>query len=1070
MSIFKTLLLTIFTLTVGSVFGQGYYPPIVNYSTHDYGKEFNPENYAVVQDKRGVMYFGNGNGVLEFDGRKWDYIEVVPGSFTYSLAVDSSGVIYAGAYGDFGYLTPDEAGKLVFISLKSELHEDDTWFGEIWNIHATSEKVYFQAYESFFEYDIANGEVVTVYPDEVSSFHTSFLIDEVLYLRSREIGIVKYVDGDLERLRGTEFVRDLGVFGLHRLEDDSLMIVTQEIGLWKWADNVARKIEEKNEVTSDHLGIFGSKQLQDGNIALTTNTNGLKIIDQNGTIVRSIDMGIGLRSNDIKNVYEDRDQNLWLALGNGIAKVNYHSPLSYFNEIAGVEGNVQAMIRYNGQMFIGTSYGLFVQDLDRKSNKEFINSFVLKDQVWDFEVMDGMLYIASSAGIFKTDGKNYNMVNANRSNVIKYIPEKSVIVSAGPSGIYVYNKSFGLIWKKEPESSYSTFLSAVLDPQYENTLWLGTSNSGAQRLRFTDEGFVLDEYGFFDGLNDNELTKPIEFDDRIIFGTTQGVLTFIHEDIMIQDVPDSLKDDPDYYRGMFQTEELYDSSFTTQVLHIQEDEGRTWYSSEEKIGFYDLETKRFINKPFWGIDYGRINRFYLEEDGMFWIGCADGLIRYKRNHQKIYESNFHALIRTFTIDRDSVLFSGAFSEEGIVQATQTDDFVFELDYAHNDVKFTFSAPYFEDDHQPEYSYQLEGHDDRWSRWANKTEANFTNLNEGEYTFKVRARNIYGTLSEEAHFKFSILPPWYRTTWAFILYAVGLIVVFFIGFRLFSLRLKRKNQWLEGVVAERTKEISQKNEVLKHQKQEIEDSINYAQRIQEALLPLEQEMKRWLPNSFVLFRPKDIVSGDFYWFTEKDGKLVFICADCTGHGVPGAFMSMIGSDRLNIIVGERKVINPGRILSELNVAIKKSLKQDGHAESTKDGMDAAICTLDLKTNELRYAGANRPLWIVENGEITEIKATKVAVAGFTPDEQVYEEHVVQLKPNMKFYMTSDGYADQFGGEKGKKLKVKAMKELILKVCQEDFQYQRDELENKLMQWMGDHEQIDDVCVVGFEPLS
>jgi len=435
------------------------------------------------------------------------------------------------------------------------------------------------------------------------------------------------------------------------------------------------------------------------------------------------------------------------------------------------------------------------------------------------------------------------------------------------------------------------------------------------------------------------------------------------------------------------------------------------------------------------------------------------LIRYEENSRKNYTSTFESLIRSVQVGRDSLIYYGA-NNDSTVEAPI-------LEYVNNDVLFTFAAPYFEDNHQPQFSYLLEGHDEVWSDWSDKTEANFTNLSEGQYTFKVKARNIYGVVSEEANFTFEILPPWYRTTWAYILYGLIVIVLFFIGFKIFSARLKQKNIWLEGVVAERTKEISEKNEVLKLQKEEIEDSINYAQRIQEALLPLEQEMKKWVPQSFVLFKPKDIVSGDFYWFTEIDNRLVFVCADCTGHGVPGAFMSMIGSDRLNIIVQERKITNPGLILSELNIAIKRSLKQDGQKDSTKDGMDAAICTIDLNTNELLYAGANRPLWIVQNDDLREIKATKVAVAGFTPDDQVFEEHIIPLSNDLKFYMSSDGYADQFGGIKGKKLKVKTMKQLILDHCNSDFTTQKEVLHDRLVEWMGDHEQIDDVCVVGFQ---
>ncbi|MEX1003338.1 MAG: SpoIIE family protein phosphatase [Crocinitomicaceae bacterium] len=1063
---YRILLLTIFTVFGMSSFGQMYYPPIVNYSTHDYGKEFNPENYCLVQDQRGIMYFGTGNGVHEFDGKRWNYIEVVLGTFVRSMAVDSTGIIYVGTYGDFGFLQPNKIGQLEYISLSENLPEEDRFFSDIWSIYTTKNKVYFQAQEQFFEYNLSTSEITVVYPEEFSSFHTAFILDGVLHLRARELGIVKYEDGDLKRLKGTEFVRNLGVFGLHKLPDDSLLIITQEIGLWKWKNNAARQLPEVNKTPLTEIGIYGSTALVDGNFALRTNTNGAKIINSKGKIVKSIDRSIGLRSNDVKDVFEDRDHNLWLTLGNGIAKVNYFSPLSYFNELSGIEGNVEAMIRYKGRLYVGTSYGLFYQDLENIYTKEFVNSLLLKDQVWDFEIVNNVLYIATSKGVYKTSGTNFQLLTSNRSNVIKYIADKNIFVSAGSSGVFVYNVNFGVLWKDE---GGLRALSAVEDPNYKNTLWIGTT-MGVKRLQYTDNGFKFDEFGMFDGLNDDERTAPILFNDSIVFGTSEGLLTFIHEDEMIKDLPDSLKDDPDYYRGMFQITTLYDSLFTSQLLLIEEDEDKTWYCSDDKIGYYDQKEDKFVNKPFWGIDYGRVNKFYLEENGVLWIGCADGLIRYEKNQQKVYESKFYSLIRKFSVNQDSILFSGAFSKDGVMKIKQTEAYKFVIDYDFNNVHFVFASPYFEDEHVPEFSFLLEGHDEQWSPWGTVTEATFTNLFEGDYNFRVRARNVYGTLSEEASFKFTILPPWYRTSWAFILYGLMFIVIFIVGFRIFSLRLKRKNQWLEGVVEERTREISDKNKVLRHQQQEIQDSINYAQRIQQAILPLEDEMKKYLPKSFVLFRPKDVVSGDFYWFTHKAGdKMVLICADCTGHGVPGAFMSMIGSDRLNIIVGERKLIHPGDILSELNRAIKKSLKQDGQTGSSRDGMDAAVCTIDMKTKELRYAGANRPLWIVKDGELEEVKATKVAVAGFTPDDQIFEEHKITIEEGMKFYMTSDGYADQFGGDRGKKLKVKTMKEFILEICNKQYSDQREDLEEYLLEWMGDHEQIDDVCVIGFEPV-
>ncbi len=1077
----RLLLLTIFCSCGYLILAQDYYPPIVNYSTQQYGKERNPEIWSSVQDQRGVMYFGTGNGVLEFDGQQWDFITVQTGAYVRAMAIDSNGVVYVGGSGEIGYLKPDASGKMIFQSLSSKLSEEDLFFFDVWKIHATETAVFFQSYESLIKYDLATEKLTVFYPE--NSFHLSFICEGDLYLRSRQVGIQKLEDDQIVTLAGTEVFQEYGLFGVFETADDSLLFISQEIGLWKWKNGAMRQLLPQSTVLNT-FGIIGSLRLSEGSIALATLTNGILIIDENGKILKRIDRSKGMRSNEVKSIFEDRDQNLWLTLGNGISKVNYHSPLSYFNEKSGIEGNVEAVIRFNGKLYVGTSFGLFVQTNSIFGSAEFESVAEIRNQVWDFCIVENALYIATSAGVYRTTASpffatqvssqslffdDYSRVSPHNSNVIYFSKTHNVFITAGSEGIFVFDKSFNKIWQSENISA--RFLSAEVDAAHPNDLWIGSVGGGVFRLKLGQGEFIIDQYSSMDGLNDDQLGKPIRYKDHVIFGSSQGLLSFIHEDEMVKDLEDSLKNDPAYYRGMFQGEPFYDSVFSAQILLLQEDKDRTWFCADDKIGFFDYESQSFVNKPFWGINYGRVNEFYLEDNGVFWIGCADGLIRYEKNDQKRYKSTFYSLIREFSINRDSVVFSGAFANDsGVVQRDQNAKYKYEIAYGFNDVYFRFSAPYFEDEHTPEFSFILEGHDEEWSEWGTKNDANFTNLHEGDYTFRVKARNIYGHISEEAAFSFTILPPWYRTTWAYILYVVVFIIIFFIGVKLSSARLKRQNQWLEGVVEERTREIKDKNEVLEHQKKEISDSINYAKRIQLAILPLEDEMKKWMPDSFVLFRPKDVVSGDFYWFQEKDNKLIVVCADCTGHGVPGAFMSMIGSDRLNNIVNELKVVNPGQILSELSRAIKKSLKQDGEKGSTRDGMDAAICMIDLDKKTMLYAGANRPLWIVKDGSVEEVKANKVAVAGFTPDDQVFDEHEIQLKEGLKFYMTSDGYADQFGGDKGKKYMVKNMKEFILQHCFEDYSLQRDQLEKELERWMGDHEQIDDVCVIGFDTNS
>ena len=879
--------------------------------------------------------------------------------------------------------------------------------------------------------------------------------------------MVRLENTQLIPLAGTNEFEVYGVFGLHQLEDDSLLIITQELGLYKWKEGGMCHLPERNEEPLSDMNIIGSIELSNGDFSLNTLTHGALIINEQGLIVKRINRNIGIRSDVVLGQFQDRDLNVWLTLENGISKINYHSPLSYFDEKTGIEGNVEAVIRYKGAIYVGTSYGLYTESGQFRGGKRFVSTGIGKSKIWNLKVIQDDLFVASSDGIYRSvDGVRFIQVTRRPANILLYHPRKNQFIVAGAHGIYVYDQFFREVWSYD--NNFPTFLGGEIDPADDRVIWFGNSKSGAVQLIESEDGYEIDFFHDDSGLLDG-VGKPMIYRDSLIFGTKEGLVRIESEEKRKEGLSAEELLDPKFYRITFESYFLEDSLFDGQFFLLAEGQDRIWYCNEYKIGYYDFNQKTFKNRPFWGIDYGRINTFYLEEDGILCIGAADGLIRYEKNNLKLYDSHFYSLIRKVTTTKGEVIFNGVFINDGGGFAMeQNPNSIPSLPYVQNDIEFFFSAPYFEDEHQPEYRYILEGSEEEWSLWKARSDVAYNNLNEGEYTFRVESRNIYGQISEQTYFSFTVLPPWYRTTWAYILYGIAFILALLIGVRISSKRLKAKNAWLEGVVEERTKEISHKNIVLEHQQKEIQDSINYAQRIQEAILPLEDEMKKWIPESFVLFRPKDVVSGDFYWFIERDNKLILICADCTGHGVPGAFMSIIGSDRLNNIVSENKISSPAAILSALNRAIKKSLKQDGQKNSTRDGMDAAVYSIDLDQNVLQFAGANRSLWIVnpDGSELEEVRATKVALAGFTPDDQVYEEHVFDLVKGMKFYMTTDGYADQFGGDKDKKYMVKNMKKFILKNSNLPFENQKVNLEEELFLWMGEREQVDDVCVVGF----
>jgi len=293
------------------------------------------------------------------------------------------------------------------------------------------------------------------------------------------------------------------------------------------------------------------------------------------------------------------------------------------------------------------------------------------------------------------------------------------------------------------------------------------------------------------------------------------------------------------------------------------------------------------------------------------------------------------------------------------------------------------------------------------------------------------------------------------------------------------KLKDKvNRELEQKVQERTREISEQKEEIKSQRDEIEaqrdllftqkkeiiDSIGYAQRIQAAILPHKAYLDRVIPDYFILFKPRDIVSGDFYWIKELGSSLVIVAADCTGHGVPGAFMSMLGITLLNELFVEGRSNLPGEILGELRTKVKAMLVQEGNIRDQKDGMDMAIAIINQEKKELQFAGAYNPLYLIRGSELIELKGDKQPI-GIHWEETEFRNQVVELKENDSVYVFSDGYVDQYGGDHRKKFKTQKFKELLLSVQSEPMEKQKLLIEETFELWRGNREQIDDVCVVG-----
>ncbi len=274
--------------------------------------------------------------------------------------------------------------------------------------------------------------------------------------------------------------------------------------------------------------------------------------------------------------------------------------------------------------------------------------------------------------------------------------------------------------------------------------------------------------------------------------------------------------------------------------------------------------------------------------------------------------------------------------------------------------------------------------------------------------------------------------------------------------------------LEDKVRERTAEIMQQKEEIEEQQRHITDSIHYAKRIQTAILPPDRYVNNLLKNNFILYLPKDIVSGDFYWVDKKEDLIMIAAVDCTGHGVPGAFMSIVGFNQLNYAVNVKKARKASDILDELNLGVTKTLREDQGPTSIRDGMDLALCTIDMKKKKLQYAGALNPLILIRDGELIQYKGDKMPIGTVIQGESSkYNNHLIDLKDGDCLYMFSDGYADQFGGPNNKKFLSKRFRDLLFEIHGKPLDEQQQILVKTLEDWMGDVEQIDDIIVIGIK---
>ncbi|MFH2142322.1 MAG: two-component regulator propeller domain-containing protein [Bacteroidota bacterium] len=1124
----KLLIIFLFPLLIYSQVNKFGAPLYQNYDPLLYNAS--DQNWAVVQDKRGVMYFGNNDeGVLEYDGVSWQKIPVSNKTTVRSLAVNNMGVVFVGAVGEFGYLSPDNKGKLHYVSLSVKLDTAQNQFDNVYKIYPNGDEVYFCTVHEIFCYKNKTLSKFAKLPD--ASF-MSFFIDGVFYIGNYLQGLIKIDTRDsIISAPGGNFFARRNIISINPYDEKHYLIGTVESGMFIYDKNSG---EISDTLLSDYAkdfltsnGLYSSEYIEKTKeYVLGTLNSGAIVINKNGHALNEFTKSIGLQDDRAYYTYSSSDSMslnpVWLALDKGISKLYYNYPLKYFGETSGLKGGVLDVIRFKNVLYVSTVYGVYYQDFENNT-PVFRQIEEIQSAPWKFAKMtinknEEILLVGTSIGLYKIT--NIKHAENIEEKILNLDPKgKKYYIFCLHESTFEENKVFlgtnigvlSLEYKNNSWEIADDFTSDInseirsITEDHQGNLWLATAFDGVYKIDFKTK--EITKFGTESGLPSLNSNFVYNFDNKLFFATLFGIWRF--KDKENKFYPDSTFG-PSYVNSdekaiHFVSRDQYGNYW----LSLSNNDPKRWM---EIISPYDNRTYIINDIPFKPLPNLVIEVIYEDIEGYVWIGNSSGMYCYDRNFNRSYSDDYHALIRKVTVGEDSVIFFGTYYSINddsmlIPSFVQTLDLKPRLDYKHRNPVFYFSAPYFDEENAIEFQYFLEGYSESWSKWSNEPRAVFTNLPEGDYTFKVKAKNIYGFESQEASYSFSILPPWYRTIWAYIAYVIVGGALLIIIIKLYTRKLTRDKIRLEQIVTERTAEVVAQKEELQLQKdkiaeinEELTDSILYAKRIQRAILPHEEFAASILSEHFILFKPKDIVSGDFFWLTKIDNFTIVTAADCTGHGVPGAFMSMLGVAFLNEIVKNKNVRTTGQVLDHLREHIIKSLQQTGKSGEQKDGMDISLVAIDNKTNIMQFSGANNPLYLIrskENGtslpvtvkgetifletviehdklNLFELKGDKMPVAihivmdNFTSNE-------IQLEKGDAIYLFSDGFADQFGGAKGKKFMYKPFKNLILSMQDKPMPEQKIILDTSIEEWKSHtnpysghaFEQIDDIVVVGLK---
>jgi len=1034
----------------------------------------NVEISTIFQDKMGFIWLGTNYGIVKFDGV--DFIHYTEKDSLHdnnisAINQDSENNIWIGhksgnitfySENKFKKFNPEEGHSKEKISSIFKSSDQTIWFSTMGEgVYSYTGENRLRLYNLNIDDGLLDNYVYSIVQD--SSGIMYFATDKGISIYNPESK--KFID-QITMANGLpdNIVKHLI---LNKLD---LWIAMEDGGICKY-NTLTKAFSFIPEWTFGSINNF--IQLYDNELWISTKRNGIIkcTIDEKGKAWFTLFNNSNTNIPDIKTetIFKDRENNIWIGTRNGLA-VKRNNPFEFLDKKVGFDiSQIFSFVIDNiGNYWVASQDGLyFVQkgnmgEINKKllfHNANIHHSFISLYKDYQGNIWAGTY----GSGVFKIDPVTLEIIHYNSSNGLSN--DNVIHISGDQESIWLSTLGGGVTkFCQENTDLFKTYTEE--NGLGSNYVYSTFTDSRKRTWIATDGGGV----SYF--LNDS-IYKFANPDLDSIKKTVYSVIEDCNNNIWFNCANNGLYK----YNGTeFKNYNEENGLKTNFIIGLTTDNfGNPLIISNEGIDKYIVKDSTF---EYYGEAYGvayqdpNLNANFKDESGNIWVGCANGLIKIN------YEPTENDLLPKVFITQKSLFFNPISAKKK------------SFKYNQNHLTFHYTGLWFQSSENLTYRYKLENYDIDWNLETNLRMVTYSNIPPGKYTFIAQVNFGGGKWigTPESEFSFRIKKPFWETMWFIISSIIIVLLAIYVFIKNRLKNLQRAKDILEEEVKKRTSEIMHQKEEIETQRDEIEaqrnyvmeqkdkieqqnksitSSIEYASKIQLAVLPPRESFENHLGEYFIFFNPRDIVSGDFYYLNTKNNRIIIAAADCTGHGVPGAFMSLLGISFLNQIISDLETIsNAGSILDLLREEIKKSLRQTGKDGEAKDGMDISLCIFDRETKKIDYAGAYNPLILIRNNEIIKYKADKMPIGIFINEINNFTNHSIDVQKGDMLYLFSDGFQDQFGGNDKRKFLPKNLHNLLLQISNEPCKKQLAIVEKTFNDWKELENQIDDVLVVGF----